>query len=78
MVGLQLRCARTPCGQSGSLRGLKLVPAKRRYLVPPTSIPTGITHTVGRFFLKDKLFYVHKMICSWFANKTERRFQWVS
>jgi len=26
---------RTPCGQSGSLHGLKLVPAKRRCLVPP-------------------------------------------
>ena len=26
---------RTPFGQSGSLRGLKLVPAKWRFLVPP-------------------------------------------
>jgi hypothetical protein len=26
---------------SGSLRGLKLVPSKLRYLVPPTSTPEG-------------------------------------
>jgi hypothetical protein len=26
---------------SGSLRGLKRVPSKRRYLVPPTSTPEG-------------------------------------
>jgi hypothetical protein len=27
------------CALSRSFRGLKLVPAKRRYLVPPTSTP---------------------------------------
>ena len=32
---------RTPYGQSGSLRGLKLVPIKWRCLVPPTSTPHG-------------------------------------
>ena len=36
MVGLPLRGVRTPCGQSGSLCGLKLVPSKQRYLIPPT------------------------------------------
>ncbi len=35
VVGLLLRSVRTPCGQSGSLCGLKLVPSKRRCLVPP-------------------------------------------
>jgi len=30
---------RTPCGQSGSLCGLKLVPSKWRCLVPPNSTP---------------------------------------
>jgi hypothetical protein len=35
VVGLPLRGVRTPYGQSGSLRGLRLVPTKRRYLVPP-------------------------------------------
>jgi hypothetical protein len=39
VVGLPLRGVRTPCGQSGSLCGLKLVPSKWRYLVPPTSTP---------------------------------------
>ena len=34
LVGLLLRSVRTPFGQSGSLRGLKLVPSKWRYLVP--------------------------------------------
>jgi hypothetical protein len=34
VVGLLLRSVRTPCGQSGSLYGLKLVPSKWRYLVP--------------------------------------------
>ncbi|HEU0293781.1 MAG TPA: hypothetical protein VFR47_13655 [Anaerolineales bacterium] len=29
---------RTPYGQSGSFRGLKLVPAKRRYRVPPQAV----------------------------------------
>jgi hypothetical protein len=45
---------RTPFGQSGSLRGLELVPVKWRCLVPPTSTPEGAypqgatqTHTVG-------------------------------
>ncbi len=33
VVGLQLRYVRTPCGQSGSLRGLRLIPVKWRYLV---------------------------------------------
>jgi hypothetical protein len=33
-VGLLLRSVRTPCGQSGALRGLKLVPSKWRCLVP--------------------------------------------
>jgi len=28
---------RMPCGQSGSFRGLRLVPAKQRFLVPTTS-----------------------------------------
>ena len=32
---------RTPFGQSSGLRGLELIPAKWRYLVPPTSTPKG-------------------------------------
>ena len=65
-VGKSCRCGggslRTPCGQSGSLRGPKLVLAKRRCLAPgwcpisPTSTPAGAyllqgatqTRTVGR------------------------------
>jgi len=35
-------CVRTPFGQSGSLRSLKLVPSKWRDLVPPTSTPEGV------------------------------------
>ena len=34
VVGLPLRGVRTPCGQSGSLCDLELVPAKWRCLVP--------------------------------------------
>ena len=34
MVGLLLRSVRTPFGQSGTLRGLRLILAKWRYLVP--------------------------------------------
>jgi hypothetical protein len=30
-------CVRAPFGQSSNFRGLRLVPANRRYLVPPTS-----------------------------------------
>jgi hypothetical protein len=37
VMGLQLRCVRTPFGQSNSLRGLKWAPSNRRYLVLPTS-----------------------------------------
>jgi hypothetical protein len=40
---------RTPSGQSGSFRGLKLVPSKWRYLVPPTSgYPKGFYANADR------------------------------
>jgi len=35
---------RTPCGQSGSFRGLRLVPRKWRCLVPPSG---GYPHPQG-------------------------------
>jgi hypothetical protein len=47
VVGLQLRCVRTLFGQSGSLRGLKRIPSKRHFLVPPTIAPQGHNATVG-------------------------------
>jgi hypothetical protein len=39
------RARRTPFGQSGSLRGLELVPSKWRSLVPPTSPHQGANAT---------------------------------
>ena len=54
VVGLLLRSVRTPCGQSGSLRGWKLVPSKWRGLVPgerrdgAQSRPPAGTHRVPR------------------------------
>jgi hypothetical protein len=46
---------RTPFGQSGSLRGSKLVPSKRRCLVPPTSTPQKRAGHIplGKFTLGD-------------------------
>ena len=35
VVGLPLRGVRTPYGQSGSFRGLELIPSKCRCPVPP-------------------------------------------
>ena len=37
VVGLLLLRVRIPCGQSGILRGLELVPLKWCYLIPPTA-----------------------------------------
>jgi hypothetical protein len=55
---------------SGSLRGLKLVPSKWRYLAPPASTPQGHTPlgknalggasqtpALGRFPCKQRIFY---------------------
>src|SRR5215210_5707836 len=50
------------CGFSGGLLGLKLVPSKRRHLVPPTSTPNGITHTVS-LLNNVSIQFVEKKLC---------------
>jgi hypothetical protein len=54
-VGVQLRCVRTLFGQSGSLRGFKLVPANPRYLVPPQAAnASGSSALAGTMRFEDE------------------------
>src|SRR5215217_3811231 len=50
-------CRIAACAFSGSLRGLESVPAKWRYLVPPTSTPQNhVGHNANRWvaFINDQ------------------------
>ena len=49
------------CGkvQAGSVRGLELVPAKRRYLIPPTSPHQGATRQVTQAVRQRKLRHLY-------------------
>ena len=62
---------RTPCGQSGSLRGFKLVLSKWRSLVPPMLRNTPKGHNAHRWAANQQLsnlelrLYFHAILQHW-------------
>jgi hypothetical protein len=69
-----------PFGQSGSLRGLKLVLSKWRCRVPPTGPHQGVNaiplkgHTLGRELVQDYFEYSSRNVKVWYEGIKSKRF----